>query len=93
VRTPLRRFGRFFRGFAQGGSNPGDPAILYGESPGGGSAVRLAGDLCREGIEPGGLIVESSFNSLVDAGHHHFPFLPVSLILIDRFEYSGTLPA
>jgi uncharacterized protein len=60
--------------------------VLYGESLGGGVAVRLAGDLCREGIEPGGLIVQSSFNSLVDAGRHHFPILPVALVLIDRFE-------
>lgn len=60
--------------------------VLYGESLGAGSAVQLAGDLCREGIEPGGLIVQSSFSSLVEAGRHHFPVLPVSLILIDRFE-------
>jgi fermentation-respiration switch protein FrsA (DUF1100 family) len=70
-------------------SDLGIPArriILYGESLGAGSAVRLAADLCEEGIEPGGLIVQSSFNSLVDAGRHHFPILPVGLILIDRFE-------
>lgn len=65
---------------------PARRTILYGESLGGGVAARLAGDLCREGIEPGGLVVQSSFNSLVDAGRYHFPMLPVSLILIDRFE-------
>ena len=65
---------------------PARRIVLYGESLGGGVAVQLAGNLCREGIEPGGLIVQSSFNSLVDAGRHHFPVLPVSLILIDRFE-------
>ncbi len=60
--------------------------VLYGESLGGGVATRLAGDLCAEGIEPGGLILQSSFNSLVAAGHYHFPILPVGLLLIDRFE-------
>ena len=65
---------------------PARRIVLYGESLGGGVTTRLAGDLCKEGIEPGGLIVQSSFNSLVDAGRHHFPILPVSLILIDRFE-------
>ena len=65
---------------------PARRIVLYGESLGGGTAVRLAGDLCRDGIEPGGLVVQSSFNSLVDAGRYHFPILPVSLILIDRFE-------
>lgn len=60
--------------------------VLYGESLGGGVATRLAGDLCAEGIEPGGLILQSSFNSLVAAGRYHFPILPVGLLLIDRFE-------
>lgn len=65
---------------------PPERIVLYGESLGAGSAVRLAGDLCAEGIQPGGLIVQSGFNSLVEAGRHHFPILPVGLILIDRFE-------
>lgn len=65
---------------------PAQRIVLYGESLGGGVAVRLAGDLCRGGTEPGGLIVQSSFNSLVDAGRYHFPGLPVGLILIDRFQ-------
>ena len=67
--------------------------VLYGESLGGGSAVRLASDLCRDRIEPGGLIVESTFNSLVAAGGHHFPILPVSLLLMDRFESSRHITA
>jgi uncharacterized protein len=60
--------------------------VLYGESLGGGVAVRLASDVCIDGLEPSGLVVQSTFNSLVDAGRHHFPLLPVSLILIDRFD-------
>lgn len=62
--------------------------VLYGESLGGGTAVRLSSELCRDGIEPGGLIIQSSFSSLVDAGGYHFPILPVSLMLMDRFESS-----
>ena len=65
---------------------PPQRIVLYGESLGGGVAVRLAGDLGAKGIEPGGLIVQASFDSLVSAGKYHFPFLPVSLILIDRFQ-------
>ncbi len=65
---------------------PAQRIVLYGESLGGGVATRLAGDLCEEGIEPRGLIVQSGFSSLVDTGRHHFPILPVGLILIDRFE-------
>lgn len=67
--------------------------VFYGESLGGGSAVRLASDLCRDHIEPGGLIVQSTFNSLVAAGGHHFPILPVNLLLIDRFESSRHITA
>jgi len=65
---------------------PARRIVLYGESLGGGVAIRLACDLREEGVEPGGLVIQSSFNSLVDAGRHHFPILPVGLILIDRFE-------
>jgi fermentation-respiration switch protein FrsA (DUF1100 family) len=65
---------------------PAGRIVLYGESLGGGTATRLASDLGAEGIEPGGLVLQSTFNSLVDAGQYHFPYLPVSLILIDRFE-------
>ena len=65
---------------------PKERIVLYGESLGGGVATRLAGDLGKDGIEPGGLIVQSSFNSLVETGQYHFPILPVSLLLIDRFQ-------
>ena len=65
---------------------PPQRSVLYGESLGGGVASRLAGDLGAKGLEPGGLIIQASFDSLVSAGEYHFPMLPVSLILIDRFE-------
>jgi alpha-beta hydrolase superfamily lysophospholipase len=65
---------------------PPQRIVLYGESLGGGVASRLAGDLGAKGVEPGGLVIQASFDSLVSAGKYHFPILPVSLILIDRFE-------
>jgi fermentation-respiration switch protein FrsA (DUF1100 family) len=65
---------------------PAGRIVIYGESLGGGIATRLAGDLCQQRIEPGGLIIQSSFNSLVAAGQHHYPWLPVKLVLVDRFE-------
>lgn len=64
---------------------PPERIVLYGESLGGGVATSLASELCQEGIEPGGLIIEASFDSLVAAGGYHFPYLPVSLLLVDRF--------
>ncbi|TVS12287.1 MAG: alpha/beta hydrolase [Planctomycetaceae bacterium] len=65
-----------------------DPSqiILFGESLGGGVAVRLAADACRDGSAPGGLILRSSFSSLVDVAAHHYPWMPVRLLLLDRFE-------
>ncbi len=65
---------------------PAKRIVLYGESLGGGVATRLASDLCSAGIEPRGLIVQSSFNSIVDVGRFHFPILPVSTLSVDRFE-------
>lgn len=59
--------------------------VIYGESLGGGVATRLAGELCKSGIEPGGLIVQSTFNSLVAVAQKHFPVLPISLLLVDRY--------
>jgi fermentation-respiration switch protein FrsA (DUF1100 family) len=59
--------------------------VIYGESLGGGVATRLASELCLEGIEPGGLIVQSTFSSLVAVGQTHFPIIPVSLLLVDRY--------
>ena len=59
--------------------------VIYGESLGGGVATRLASDLCREGIQPGGLIIQSTFSSLVATAQFHFPVIPVSLLLVDRF--------
>lgn len=66
--------------------------VLYGESLGGGVATRLASDLCAAGVEPGGLIIQASFNSLVSAGRYHFPWLPVGLLLIDRYNSERYIP-
>ena len=65
-----------------------DPSciVLFGESLGGGVAVRLAEELCRKQTPPGGLILRSTFSSLTDAGAYHFPWLPVRWLLLDRFH-------
>lgn len=59
--------------------------VLCGQSLGGGVATRLAWDLSREEVTPGGLVIRSSFTSLVEAGKHHYPWLPVNLVLLDRY--------
>jgi uncharacterized protein len=59
--------------------------IVYGESLGGAVATRLAAEHCLAKTPPGGLILCGTFSSLVDAGDAHYPWLPVRLLLIDRF--------
>ena len=59
--------------------------VLYGESLGGGVAVRLAAEVEQEGAAPGGMILQSTFSSLVDAASHHFPWAPVGWALVDRY--------
>ena len=69
-----------------------DRIILYGESLGGAVAVRLAAESCEADTAPAGLILRSTFSSLVDAGSHHFPWLPVRLALVDRFPSIDCIP-
>lgn len=59
--------------------------VLFGESLGGGVAISLASELSQKKTPPAGLILRSTFSSLVDAGAYHFPWLPVRWLLIDRF--------
>ena len=64
---------------------PADRVILYGESLGGGVATRLAAEMCDGGEPPAGLVLRSTFSSLPDAAACHYPWVPVRLLLIDRF--------
>jgi uncharacterized protein len=64
---------------------PASQIVICGESIGGGVSVRLASDLCKEGIRPGGLVLQSTFSALTDAAAYHYPWLPVRLLMIDRY--------
>jgi len=58
------------------------PVYLVGESLGSGVAAYLAG------THPGkiaGILLLSPYNRLVDVAQDHMPFLPVWLLLVDRF--------
>lgn len=66
--------------------------VLFGESLGGGVAVRLARDLSATKTPSGGLILRSTFSSLTDVGAHHFPWLPVRWLLLDRFPSEERIP-
>ena len=57
--------------------------IAYGESLGTGIATRIAIER-----EVGGLILEAPYTSIVDVAAQAYPFLPVRLFLVDRYETS-----
>lgn len=59
--------------------------VLFGESLGGGVAVRLAAELCAAGTPPAGLVTRSTFSSLDDVAATAFPWLPTRWLLRDRF--------
>src|SRR5262245_44930373 len=54
--------------------------VYFGESLGTAVAVDLAVE-----HPPAALVLRSPFTSLSDVGQHHYPFLPVRLLLRDRF--------
>ena len=55
--------------------------ILYGESLGTGVATELASK-----NNFGGIILESPFTSMADAAKIYYPYLPVNLLLRDRYD-------
>ncbi|WEV76879.1 alpha/beta hydrolase [Janibacter cremeus] len=54
--------------------------LYLGESIGTGVVARLQADR-----PPAGMLLRSPFTSFVDVGSHHYPFLPVGLLMRDRF--------
>lgn len=55
--------------------------IAYGESLGSGIAVRIAAELPVAGV-----ILDAPYTSIVDIAAQAYPFLPVRLFLIDRYD-------
>ena len=55
--------------------------IIYGESLGTGVAVEIA-----QNKNFAGIILESPFTSMIDAGKDKYPFLPVRLLLKDKYQ-------
>jgi len=55
--------------------------VYFGESLGAAVALRLASD-----HPPAALVLRSPFTSLAEVGAAHYPLLPVSWLLRDRFE-------
>ena len=60
---------------------PPSSIVVYGESLGSGIAVRIAAEQPVAGV-----ILDAPYTSIVDLAAQAYPFLPVRLFLIDRYE-------
>jgi len=66
--------------------------ILFGESLGGGVAVRLAAEQSAAGAAPGGLLLRATFSSLPDVAAYHYPWLPVRWLMVERYPSVERIP-
>ncbi len=62
-----------------------DRIVLLGESLGGAVAIDLATDGARA------LILENTFSSVPDVAAHHYPLLPVRLLMRTRFDSAAKI--
>ena len=60
--------------------------VIFGRSLGGAVAANLAGD-----VNPGALIMESSFTKLYDVAKNLYPYMPVSLFLPQDYDSLASL--
>jgi fermentation-respiration switch protein FrsA (DUF1100 family) len=63
-----------------------DGIVYFGESLGAGVVAGLARD-----VAPAGLVLRSPFIDLPSVGAHHYPVLPVRLLLRDRFPVADNV--
>ena len=66
--------------------------VILGESLGGGVGVQLAAIQCRRNQAPAGLILSATFSSMVETAGRKFPWLPVRLMLQDRYHSDRHIP-
>jgi uncharacterized protein len=65
---------------------PAERTVYFGESLGTGVVTAL-----QARRTPAGVVLRSPFTELAAVGAHHYPWLPVRLLLKDRFRVSGLL--
>ncbi len=65
---------------------PAERTIYFGESLGAGVVSAL-----QARRTPAGVVLRSPFPELADVGAHHYPWLPVRLLLKDRFQVTALL--
>lgn len=78
----LYQDGRAFIKFLETQGVKDDAIVLYGESIGSGVAVQMA----VEHPNIRALVLEAPFTSALDVARRRYPFMPVSLLLKDRYD-------
>lgn len=63
-----------------------DRIVYFGESIGAAVATRLATEQ-----PPAAMVLRSPFTSLADVGRHHFPFLPVRMLLTENYPVESDI--
>ena len=66
---------------------PGARVVIVGESLGTAVATKLAAE-----TQAAGLILDSSFSAAVDIAARGYPWLPVRLLMLDRFDAAAAAP-
>ena len=64
----------------------GERTILYGESLGGGPAVKMAVE-----FDVAGLVLESPFTSVGDVAQSHYWYLPARWLVLDTWDNAGRI--
>lgn len=77
--------------FLDARSVPAADVVLYGESLGSAVAVQLARERADAGEPVAAVVLEAPLSSAGDVGAHHYPFLPVRLLLKDRFDSAAKI--
>ena len=65
---------------------PGDRLVVYGESLGGGPAVKMAVD-----HDVAGLVLESPFTSIADVAQSHYWYLPARWLVLDKWDNASRI--
>lgn len=79
--------------YLEGRGVRGRGVVLYGESLGTGVAVAMAAEMAGRGGPAAAVLLEAPFTSTVDTAARHYPFLPVRLLMKDRFDSLSRIAA
>ncbi len=84
--TGLTADARAVMAYLAGQGIAGDQLILYGESLGGGPAVKMALE-----YDVAGLVLESPFTSVGDVAQAHYWYLPARWLVLDKWDNAGRI--